>query len=190
MTYKAIVIGASAGGMTALRILLTSLPRNFSAAVIVVQHVSSRSDNYMVRYLNDNCIINVKEADEKEKIVCGKVYFAPPNYHLLIEDDETFSLTIDEPYNYARPSIDILFETASEVYTNQLIGVILTGANHDGSQGLKKIKEYGGLTIVQDPQTAEFTEMPTAALQAIDVDDILSLEKIGPFLKKLIEGVR
>ncbi len=190
MGYKVIVIGASAGGMTALRMLLSVLPVDFNVAVIVVQHVSPRSEHYMVQYLNDNCAINVKEADEKEKIVCGNVYFAPPNYHLLIEDDETFSLTIDEPYNYARPSIDTLFETASEVYTHQLIGVILTGANHDGSQGLKKIKAYGGLTIVQDPQTAEFTEMPTTALQAVDVDYRLPLEEIGSFLKQLIEGVR
>ena len=110
---------------------------------------------------------------------------APPNYHLLIEPDQTFTLTIDERVNYARPSIDVLFETAAEVFREHLIGIILTGANNDGSHGLKRIKELGGMAIVQDPETAEVDSMPKAAVAACAVDHVLSLEEISAFLNKL-----
>lgn len=186
MKYRAIVIGASAGGMDAIKSILMPLQEGFSAPILIVQHLSPHSDGYMAKYLNELCKINVKEADEKEKILPGNAYIAPANYHLLIEKDETLSLTVDPKVNYSRPSIDILFESAAEVYENELIGIILTGGNGDGSKGLKMIKEFGGITIVQDPSTAEADFMPRAAIKASEVDYILSLNKISNKLIKLM----
>jgi two-component system chemotaxis response regulator CheB len=184
MKYKAIVIGSSAGGMEALGIIIGALPRKFSAPIIIAQHISPRSDNYMVKYLNDIGKLRVKEADEKEQVAQGTVYIAPPNYHLLVEREGTLSLTVEPRVNYARPSIDVLFESAADAYNDKLVGVILTGANSDGSKGLRKVKEYGGLTIVQDPKTAEVDSMPKAAISTAEVDYILPLNEIS---KKLIE---
>ena len=155
MKYKAIVIGSSAGGLNALRTILTMLDADFNLPIIIVQHISPHSDNYITQYLDKLCNIKVKEADEKEVIKGGTVYFAPPNFHLMVEENFTLSLSTDDRVNYARPSIDVLFETASFAYGNKLIGIILTGANYDGAKGLNFIKKNGGLAIVQDPKTAE-----------------------------------
>lgn len=188
--YKCIVMGVSAGGMHALCTIIPNLPPGFSIPVVVVQHISPQSDNYTTRYLDSISRVRVKEVDEKEKIKPGVVYTAPPNYHVLIEDDETFSLSVEDRINFARPSIDVLFESAADVYAQCLIGVVLTGANNDGSRGLKKIKEEGGLAIVQDPETAEVDGMPRAALELTKADFILELEEIGPFLVKLAKKER
>lgn len=184
MQYKAIVIGASAGGMEAIRSILINLPLKFEVPIVIVQHLSPNSNGYLIEYLNKECKLTVKEAEDKEKIVPGYVYIAPPNYHVLIENDTTLSLSVEEKVNYARPSIDVLFETAADAYGSELIGIILTGANNDGSKGLRKIKERGGLAIVQDPDTAEINSMPKAAIQLTDVDYILSIDEIT---KKVIE---
>lgn len=178
MKYRAVVIGASAGGIHAIKAIIMALPGNFHLPIIIVQHISPLSDNYWITLMDSLSALTVKEADEKEKIRKGTIYITPPNYHLLIERDETFSLSIDPKVNYARPSIDVLFESAADVYKDQLIGVILTGANSDGANGLRRIKEYGGLAIVQDPATAESASMPTAAIAATQVDYILPLEEI------------
>ena len=185
MSYEAIVIGVSSGGMKAMKIMFSHLPKGFKTPIIIVQHISAHSDSQWIQLLNDTYNVDIKEADEKEKIENGKVYFAPPNYHLLIEKDKTFSLTIDERVNYARPSIDVLFESAAEAYKNKLIGIILTGSNSDGTNGIKRIQECGGLAIVQDPKTAEATYMPISAISAIQPDYILSLEDIIKLLIKL-----
>ncbi len=182
MNYKAIVIGSSAGGLNALRTILTMLGSDFKIPIIIVQHTSPSSDNYITKYLNELCSLTVKEADEKEIIKHRHVYFAPPNFHLLIEENQTFSLSIDERVNFARPSIDVLFDTATYTYGKQLIGIILTGANHDGAQGMKKIKQAGGLCIVQDPKSAEVDSMPLSAIHAAKVDHILSLSEIANLL--------
>lgn len=186
--YQAIVIGSSAGGLNALKSLFNEIRRDFNIPVIIVQHISSDAENYLINILNDQKKLRVKEADEKEKPEKGYAYIAPPNYHLLLESDQTFSLTIDKRVNYARPSIDVLFETAAEAYRDKLIGIILTGANNDGSKGLKRIKELGGLTIVQDPLTAEADSMPKAAILLHKVDKILSVKEIAAFLNALEEG--
>jgi two-component system chemotaxis response regulator CheB len=183
--YRCIAIGVSAGGLHALGTIIPALPPNLPVPVIVIQHISPHSDNYSTRYLDGISKIRVKEVDEKEKLLPGVVYTAPPNYHVLLEEDETFSLSVEERINYARPSIDVLFESAADVYGPGLIGVILTGANNDGSMGLKKIKEEGGLAIVQDPGTAEVEGMPRAAIQAVSADYILQLEEIAPLLTTL-----
>ena len=185
MHYEAIVIGVSSGGLKAMKVMFSILPKDFNTPIIIVQHISSRSDNQWIKLLNDKCNLYLEEADEKEKIRNGKVYIAPPNYHLLIEKDKTFSLTIDERVNFARPSIDVLFESAAEAYKNKLIGVVLTGSNNDGTNGIKRIKELGGLTIVQDPETAESSYMPASAIAAVKPDYILSLEEITDLLIKL-----
>jgi two-component system chemotaxis response regulator CheB len=167
-----------------MKVMFSCLPKEFNTPIIIVQHIGSQSENLWISLLNDKSNLYIKEADEKESIEQGKVYIAPSNYHLLIERDKTFSLTIDERVNYARPSIDVLFESAAEAYKSKLIGVILTGSNNDGTNGLKRIKEYGGLTIVQDPANAESAYMPASAIAAIQPDYILSLEDIIKLLIK------
>jgi two-component system, chemotaxis family, protein-glutamate methylesterase/glutaminase len=188
VNFEAVVIGVSAGGLEALNVILPALPVDFPIPIIIVQHQHPASDDYLARSLNQKCQLTVKQADEKENIQPCVVYIAPPNYHLMIEDDRTFSLSIDARVNYARPSIDVLFETAADVYGAALIGIILTGANSDGSAGLKKIKQRGGLAIVQDPETATIDAMPKAAIAATAVDYVLRLEQVCPFLVKLCRG--
>jgi two-component system chemotaxis response regulator CheB len=183
--YKAVVIGASAGGFHALRKLLAKLPKGFSMPIFIVQHISPTSDNYMAKFLNKNAELIVKEADEKEIIAGGTVYIAPPNYHLLIEDDLTISLSTEGKVNYSRPSIDILFESAAYVYGSNLIGVVLTGANSDGAVGLNTIKKFGGYCIVQEPTEAESSAMPLAAIEKVSPNYILKLTEISDLLVKL-----
>lgn len=177
-TYKAIVLGVSSGGMEAIKKIFTALPASFGIPMVIVQHVSPRSDSQWISILNKNCQLQIKEADEKEKIKKGIIYIAPPNYHLLIENDHTFSLTVDEKVNYARPAIDVLFETAAIAFKSNLIGIVLTGANHDGAAGLKMIKECGGLCIVQDPATAVSPYMPQSAIALAEPDYVLMLDDI------------
>lgn len=184
MEYKAIVIGSSTGGFYALKQIITALPEDFLLPIVIVQHVSANSDNFMARYLDGLSPLIVKEADEKEPIVPGTVYISPPNYHLLVEEDFTLSLSTEPKRNYSRPSVDVLFETAAIAYGDHLIGVILTGANHDGAKGLRTIKYAGGLCIVQDPAQSEAYTMPQSAIETAEPHFILSLDDIT---KKLIE---
>ena len=186
--YEAVVIGVSAGGFKALHLLLSSLPESFSVPIIIVQHRMASPDNFMVASFDKKCRLNVKEADEKEKIMAGCVYIAPADYHLLVEKDRTFSLSIEDFVCFSRPSIDVLFDTAADAYKTHLIGIILTGANSDGSQGIRKIKASGGVTIAQDPETAEVNMMPLSAIATKSVDFILALEDISQFLEDLLEG--
>jgi len=180
--YEAIVIGASAGGMNALRELLGGLPAHFNIPIVIVQHIAPTSENYIVQFLDKNCHLNVKEVDEKEKLQKGFVYLSPPNYHILIEEDSTISLSADEKVNYSRPSIDVLFFSASDAFKEKLIGIVLTGANNDGAQGLAQIKLNGGLCIVQNPEEAETEAMPQAAIEAAKPDYILKIEEISKLL--------
>ncbi len=179
MIYRAIVIGASAGGLHAIKTIVSALPSGFRLPIAIVQHLSPLTDNYWISMVDKLSAIAVKEADEKEKLEAGTVYIAPANYHLLVERDETLSLSIDPKVNYARPAIDTLFESAADVFRQQLVGVVLTGSNSDGALGLRRIKECGGLAVVQEPGTAEAGYMPEAAIAATQVDYILPLEKIA-----------
>ncbi|MBC8549082.1 MAG: chemotaxis protein CheB [Candidatus Brocadiales bacterium] len=183
--YKVIVIGVSTGGLKALKAILSVLPSEFALSVIIVMHRHKDTDGYLERSLDNVCKMHVKQADEKEEIKAGMVYVAPPNYHLLIEDNGTFSMSVEGAVNYARPSVDVVFESAAEVYGKALIGVILTGANKDGSLGLKRIKEAGGLAIVQTPETSDAADMPRAAIAAVNPDYVLPLDEIGLLLRKL-----
>lgn len=183
--YNAIVIGASAGGMHTINKLLMGLPSDFAIPIIIVQHISPNSDNYLVEFLNKNTKLIVKEADEKEIILKGFIYLSPPNYHILIEEDFSISLSADEKVNYSRPSIDVLFFSASDAYKNKLIGIILTGANNDGAKGLEEIKRNGGLTIVQDITEAETPAMPKAAAKLTNPDYVLKISEIAKMLSKI-----
>jgi len=180
--YRCITIGVSAGGTKVLTQLLPQFPANFALPIVIIQHLHPNQGNYFIQYYGQRCNLNIKEAEEKELIKAGNIYFAPPNYHLFIEDDFTFSLSVDEKVNYSRPSIDVFFMSAADVFTSQLIGVILTGANYDGANGLKKIKDFGGLAIVQDPSDAEARPMPSGAISATKVDFILPASDIGILL--------
>lgn len=180
--YSAIVIGASAGGLTALSNLLSGMPKNFKLPIIVVQHRSREERDLLESVLQQKCEIRIKQADEKEVITGGFVYIAPPDYHLLVESDMSFSLSIDETVNYSRPSIDVLFESAALVYKEKLIGVVLTGSNDDGSNGMKTIHKYHGLTIAQNPGEAQHPTMPVASIRKGAVKRIMMLKEIQQFL--------
>ncbi len=176
------MLGTSAGGTAALAILLAPLPETYPLSVIVVQHLHPWQAGAPLIYGAPTSALPVREVVDKEPVRAGCVYFAPANYHLLIEDDRTFALSIDEKVNYSRPAIDVLFESAVDVYGSHLIGVVLTGASQDGARGLRRIKESGGLTIVQDPATAEAPYMPESAVAAMEADYVLPLPEIGALL--------
>jgi two-component system chemotaxis response regulator CheB len=172
---KAIVIGISSGGVEALKALLGALPKDFPLPLIIVQHVSPDSRGAMAQFLDAVCEIRVKEADELELPVGGTAYLAPANYHLMLEPDGRLALSTDAPVNFSRPSIDVLFETAAEALGKGLIGVVLTGFGSDGSRGLKRIKEKGGVTVVQDPDDAAASSMPEHAIKAAQPDYVVNL---------------
>jgi two-component system chemotaxis response regulator CheB len=186
MEYKIIVIGTSAGGMEALKIILPVFPPAFPIPIVIVQHISSLSNGFMIQYMNSISSVRVKEAEEKELLTSATVYFAPPNYHLLIEEDQTLSLSVENKVNYARPSIDVMFESAVYAYGNAIIGVILTGANNDGAKGLATIKNVGGYAIVQSPETAYSDSMPKAAIAQTTPDLIIPLDEIGIVLRDML----
>jgi two-component system chemotaxis response regulator CheB len=185
MHYEAVVIGASAGGLGALQILFSNIGKKFHLPVLMVQHMHPESDDYLGQILKSYSHLKFKEADDKEPIEMGTVYYAPANYHLLVSGDKSLVLNVDEKVNYCRPSVDVLFESAADVYRQRLIGIILTGSNQDGSAGMSMIKRRGGLTIVQDPLQAEVDTMPRSVINLIKADYILPLEKIGKLLTKI-----
>lgn len=184
MKFKIIVIGASLGGLNALKVILAGLPKNLPLAVAIAQHRHKSSDGELVDFLQRQSLLPVVEAEDKQAIVPGQITIAPADYHLLLEKDH-FALSTEAPVSYARPSIDVLFESAADAYGEQVIGVILTGASQDGSQGLAKIQSCGGLTIVQEPESAECRVMPDAAISAVVRAKILSLPEIAPFLDNI-----
>lgn len=178
-TIEAVVIGCSAGGLDALRILLDALPEEFPAAVIIVAHSAADSVNMLPALLGKTCRLPVSEAMEREPVQTAHVYVAPPNYHLLIEPSRTFALSVDQRVCFVRPSIDVLFYSAADAYGDSLAGIILTGANNDGAQGLKAVKAAGGLTLVQDPDSAYADTMPNAAIATGAVDKVLPLPALA-----------
>jgi two-component system, chemotaxis family, protein-glutamate methylesterase/glutaminase len=182
---EAVVLGASAGAVEALSVVLPSIPRGFLVPLMVVVHTPPAYRNAMVELFQAKCPVPIKEAEDKEPIRQGTVYFAPPNYHLLVEKDRRLSLSIDEPVLYSRPSIDVLFETAAEAYGRGLAGIVLTGANSDGARGLRAVCEMGGVGVVQRPELAQESTMPQAALEACPGARVLSLEQIAMFLQNL-----
>jgi two-component system chemotaxis response regulator CheB len=183
--YEAIVIGTSAGGLRALTSLLENIPPGYGIPLIIVQHRAKDSRDLFEDILQGRCNIPVKQADEKEMIRKGIAYTAPPDYHLLVEMDKTFSLSADAPVKFSRPSIDVLFDSAALAYRDKLVGIILTGANDDGADGITSIRRNGGLTIAQDPLEAQFTPMPQASIETGDVMHVWTLREIRDFMLAL-----
>ncbi|KMS58946.1 chemotaxis protein CheB [Sphingobium baderi] len=178
---SAVAIGASAGAVEALLQILPALPAGYRLPVLVVVHVPRDRGNSLVSLFQTRCRLRVKEAEDKEETCPGTIYFAPSDYHLLVEADGSLSLSSDEPVHHSRPAIDVLFESAADAFGTGLVGIVLTGANQDGASGLKAVVEAGGMGIVQDPATALVPTMPRAALAACpaarqaDLDGIISL---------------
>lgn len=184
-SIDAVVIGASAGGVEALSVLLPALPVDLNAAVIIVLHLPRERPSLLAEIFERRCPLRVKEAEDKEPIVPGTVYFAPPDYHLLVEQSRQLALSADEPVHYSRPSIDVLFESAADVYAERLLGIILTGGNEDGARGLEAVHAAGGVTVVQRPDHALVPLMVMSALQRSPADFVASLDEIAHLLEEL-----
>ncbi|HEY0287306.1 MAG TPA: chemotaxis protein CheB [Pseudomonas sp.] len=181
----AIVVGASAGGVEALLKIFSPLPKDYRLPIIAVLHLPQERRSQLADVFKSRLSIPVKEADDKETLVPGTLYFASPGYHLSIEEDLSLSFSQEERVHHSRPSIDILFDSAAEVYGPRLAGVLLTGANNDGAWGLARIKEVGGLTVVQNPESAQARAMPEAGLALHTPDYLLPLHDIGQLLVEL-----
>jgi two-component system, chemotaxis family, protein-glutamate methylesterase/glutaminase len=185
MPAQAVVIGVSAGALEALSIILPSLPREYSLPVMVVVHVPPDKTSVLVDLLAAKCVVRVVEAADKEPICRGTAYFAPPGYHLLVEMDKSLSLSNDQPVHYSRPSVDVLFESAADAYGAALVAVILTGANHDGANGMKAVIHAGGRGIIEHPDRAYASAMPEAAMALCPTALVLSLEEIAFYLRSI-----
>ncbi|MFL6277939.1 MAG: chemotaxis protein CheB [Blastocatellia bacterium] len=185
MNPELVIAGASLGGFDALAVLLGGLPENFSLPMAVVQHRSVDSDELLSTLLQRVCRLPIAEVEDKQPILPGRVYIAPADYHLLVERNH-FALSVDHRVQFARPSIDVLFESAADTYRDRLVAVLLSGANEDGARGIASVKARGGLTIVQDPTSAESARMPAAAIAASAVDYVLPLAGIVEFMNDLV----
>ncbi|WP_236209539.1 chemotaxis protein CheB [Pseudomonas tohonis] len=181
----AVVVGASAGGVEALLTVFSGLPAGYGLPLVCVLHLPESRDSLLADLFGRRLALRVKEAQDKEDLSPGTLYFAPPGYHLSIESDHSFSLSREEPLHYSRPSIDVLFESAADSYRERLVGVLLTGANQDGAAGLAAIKRAGGLSIVQEPAEAQVPTMPESALATHVPDYILPLRGIRALLAQL-----
>jgi two-component system chemotaxis response regulator CheB len=171
--YATVVVGASAGGVEALTTILGMLPADFPLPILVVQHLHASDDGRLAAHLGDSTALTLLEPRDKEAVLPGHVYVAPANYHMLVERNGTIALSVDDRVNWSRPSIDVLFESASRVWGARLIAVILSGANHDGAEGMRAVKSLGGLVVAQDPASAEHAVMPLAAIGAAQIETVL-----------------
>ncbi len=181
----AIVIGASAGGLEALSQLLPGLPATLGPCLLIVVHLPRERPSLLVEIFQRRCAVAVREAQDKEPLEPGTVYFAPPDYHMLVEKNHHIALSADEPVHYSRPSIDVLFESAADAYGERLLGIILSGGNEDGASGLQAIHRAGGVTVVQQPDSAKAPAMIVSALQRGPVDFVLPLPEIAALLQRL-----
>jgi len=183
--HRAVVIGGSAGGFEALSTILSALSQGFDLPILVVQHLHPSDDGSFARHLAFATGRKVVEPCDKEQIERGKIFVAPANYHMLVERNFTIALSVDEKVNWSRPSIDVLFESASRTFGKSLIAVILSGASADGSKGIRAINEAGGITIAQDPMSAETPFMPQSAIDTGGVGEVLRLKEIARRLIRL-----
>lgn len=181
----AVVIGTSAGGVEALSSLLPTLPRGFRPAVLIVMHLPRDRSSLLVDIFQPKCALEVREAQDKEPVKPGTITFAPPDYHLLVDAGPSLALSVDELVHYSRPSIDVLFESAADMYGRRLAAFVLTGANEDGARGLEAVRAAGGVTVVQQPSTAHASFMPQAALNRGPADFVLSLDQMPSLLHVL-----
>ena len=186
--YDIVVVGTSWGGLAALRTLVAGLPDSFQMAVTLVQHRHKDSDHLLRTLLQERSTLRVFEVEDKMPLEHGHIYVAPPNYHTLIEPGY-FSLSTDAPVRFSRPSIDVTFASAADSYAHRTVGIVLTGANDDGAQGLRRISDRGGMAIVQDPESAESRPMPEAARKAVPRARVMTLDAIAAFLAALPAGL-
>lgn len=182
---QALVIGASAGGVEAMSAILPHLPADYPLPIMVVIHLPADRRSLMADLFDAKCLMKVREAEDKEPIEPGTIYFAPADYHLLVESDRRLSLSSEEPVLFSRPSIDVLFETAADAYGPALLGIVLSGANEDGAHGLKTIVEAGGQAVVQAPEEARAAEMPLAARKAVPKARVMASDAIVQHLLSL-----
>jgi len=182
---QCIVIGGSAGSLKIILYILSHLKQGFSIPIIIVLHRKSDAESTLTDVLNNSTHLKVKEAEDKEQIAPEIVYLAPADYHLLVEREHTFSLDASEKVNFSRPSIDVTFQTAAEAYGPGLIAIILSGANDDGTDGLKSVRKKKGITLAQDPKTASMYVMPQSAINHGLVDHVLPANEIAEFLNRI-----
>lgn len=190
MRPEIVAIGTSLGGLAAVLAIIPRLPADLSVPVLLVQHRGTASEGGLAEMLSEYTPLRVEEAEDKTTLTAGTLYVAAPDYHLLVEAPGTIALSTEAPVQFARPSIDVLFETAAEAYGAGVLAVLLTGASADGAAGLAHVKALGGRAIVQDPATAECATMPAAGIAAAPVDYILPLERIADHIVTLVEGRR
>jgi two-component system, chemotaxis family, protein-glutamate methylesterase/glutaminase len=181
----AVVIGASAGGIEALTVLLPALARGLRPPVFIVLHLPRDRPSVLAEIFAQKCAVPVREAEDKETVTSGTVYFAPSDYHLLVDQGPQLALSADDPVHHSRPSVDVLFESAADIYKDRLLGIILTGANEDGASGLAAVHDAGGVTIVQRPDTARAPHMALSALKLRPADWVLTLNEIAGVLQTL-----
>jgi two-component system, chemotaxis family, protein-glutamate methylesterase/glutaminase len=189
-SYKAVVIGGSAGSFQGMVKILSQLPKGFPLPIIMCLHRLKHVRNGFVEALSIKSVVQVTEPHDKENIKKGAVYLAPANYHMSVELGNYFALSTEEMINNSRPAIDITLSTCAFVYKEKLIGILLSGANRDGAAGMKSISEKGGLTLVQDPSECMIDTMPKAALAVTKIDHVLKVDQIVEFFKELDKHYR
>lgn len=186
--YDIVMVGTSWGGLAVLRTLVAGIPASFTMAITIIQHRHKDSDQSLRLLLQESSLLEVCDVEDKMPIEHGRVYVAPPDYHTLVESGH-FSLSTEAPVRFSRPSIDVTFASAADSYTHRTVGIVLTGANADGAEGLRRISDRGGMALVQDPDTAESTAMPAAAMKAVPRARVMSLAGIVSFVSRLPAGV-
>lgn len=182
-----IAIGASAGGIEAIGALLRALPSSFAIPVAVVVHLPPNRPSLLPELFARHCALPVREAQDKEPLQAGTVYVGPPGYHLMVEPGGLLSLSCDPPLNYSRPSLDLLFESAALAYRSRLLAIVLTGASADGADGLETVRKLDGEIWVQDPEQAQASIMPLAAIRQAGADKVLRLEDMAALLPTLMD---
>lgn len=183
--YAAMVIGGSSGAIDALVTLVPALPPTLRASVLVVLHMSRDPRSRLLEIFRPHCALPLQEAQDQDTIEPGTVYFSPPDYHLLVDQGPRAALSVDAPVNFSRPSIDVLFESAADLYGDRLVGILLSGANEDGARGMQAIHDAGGLVIVQDPASAAVSTMPRAALARVVAHHVLAPAGMGMLITDL-----
>jgi two-component system, chemotaxis family, protein-glutamate methylesterase/glutaminase len=183
--FEIVVVGTSLGGLKALETLLGGLETSFPLPIVIVQHRGTDSGEGMRQYLQRHTPLRIREPEDKEQVVPGRVYLAPADYHLLLEE-RSVSLSTEGPVRCARPSIDVLFESAADEYGKRTLGVIMTGAGIDGANGALRLKAAGGILVVQDPSTAECSTLPKSVMAVAGVDHVAALAELGSCLTRLV----
>jgi two-component system chemotaxis response regulator CheB len=183
LSSEALVVGGSAGAVEALNQLLPAVPEGARIPVLVVVHLPPNRASLLPEVFASRCLASVSEPEDKQPLTAGCIWFAPSNYHLLVEADRTFAFSTDLPVNFSRPSIDVLFESAADVFRQRLCCIVITGANDDGARGASVIRQKGGLVIVQDPSSADAKEMPNAAIARANPQIIAPLSEIAQLIR-------